>query len=142
MLVNTVPYRLMRENIPLILDKSGFTEIYSDVVSGYNSCTGLLSIGTLYPVKRPKFAYNIEIYGDCVNSLETHISDHLKRIANKAYGKVSIHVVVGERFSRTKVDQIMLQYGVVTDKARTTSGQEEPAIKRTLYEMVHQNSRM
>ena len=134
MLVNTVPYRLMRENIPLIMDKSGFTEILSDVVLGNNNnkCTGLLTVGTIYPVKRPKFAYNIEIYGDCVISLDAHIACHLERIANKAYGRVSIHVVVGDKVSRTQVDKVMLQYGVVTDKARITSGQEEPVIKRTL----------
>lgn len=139
-LVNSIPYRPMSTNIPLILDKSGYTEIYSDVVLGNKECTGLLSVGTVYPVKRPKFAYNIEIYGDCtsIKSLETHIARHLTRITEKACGKVSIHVVIDENVSRTTVDKVMLQY----DKVRTTTNAEEPKIKRTLYEVVHHLSRI
>ena len=141
-LVNSIPYRLMSENIPLILDNSGTTKIYSDVVLNQKGCTGLLSIGTVYPVKRPTFAYNIEIYGDCLNSLEAHIARHLTRIAEKAYGKVSIHVVIDENVSRTTVDKLMQQYGVLKDKDRTTTGTEQSEIKRTLYEVVYHLSRI
>ena len=141
-LVNSIPYRLLSNNIPLIMDNySGMTEIYSDVVACSSGCTGLLSVGTVYPVKQPTFAYNIEIYGDDSNRLEQHILRHLKRIIDITYGKISIHVVVDENVSKSTVDEVMLQYGVIKDTMGISPDTEEPIMKRVLYELVHHKSR-
>ena len=137
-LVNSIPYRLLSSNIPLIMKNSSITEIYSDVEVGDNGCTGLLSVGTVYPVKQPVFAYNIEMYGDDINSLEPHIFRHLKRMTQRTYGKISIHVVVDENMSHTTVDKVMMQCGVTKGSARLSTNAEEETLRRVLSEMNYQ----
>ena len=134
-LVNGIPYRMMNSNIPLIMGNRKFTEMYTDVAIQNKTCSGLLSIGTVYPVKIPNYAYNIEIYGGDYSSLEDHICRHLRRVMDKAAGNVSIYVFVDPDKSLPKpIDEIMAKYGVKKYPTKVSKTGEELVMKRVLFE--------
>ena len=89
-IVNWIPYRLMTSNVPLMALSSSTTYIYTDV--NISSCTysGLLSVGTLYPVKEPSFLYNLDIYGRNSQSLRSHLVKHLVILKEKTIGVTNV----------------------------------------------------
>ena len=135
-LVNATPYRLMESNIPLILENSDVTKIYTNVENtSNNECSGLLSVGTVYPVRRPSYAYNIEIYGEDRYSLESHIMQHLRHVIDRTIGDVSIHVAIDESMPQKVIDTIMSKYEIVREKLQESKADSNSVVKRVLLEM-------
>ena len=135
-LVNATPYRLMESNIPLILENSDITKIYTNVESMSNdNCTGLVSIGTVYPVRRPSYAYNIEIYGEDRCSLESHIVQHLRHVMERTTGDVSIHVATDENMPQKVIDKVMSKYGIRRETLQGSKADSNSVVKRVLLEM-------
>ena len=136
-LVNAVPYRMMGSNVRLIMENAGkFTEMYTNVAKRNQTYTGLLSVGTVYPVKIPNYAYNIELYGEDFSSLEEHICRHLKRITDRTYGIVSIYVFVDpdKRLLPQLISEIMGKYGVTKCKPTLSKTGEELTTERVVFE--------
>ena len=134
MLVNSCPYKLMECNIPIIMGNSDITEIYTDFRAGNEEYRGLLSVGTVYPVIRPSYAYNLEIYGEDNDSLETHIQRHLKRMVDKAAGDTSLFVCINDKLSDQIIDQIFAKYKIQRYRLGKSNNSETDNVKRVLYE--------
>ena len=129
--VNSVPYRVMEANIPAIREQKDITAIYSDVNFNYlNIPSGVLSIGSLYPVPKPAYAYNIELYGSDFDSIRSHIVKHLERLKEKTSGLTSIFVFVDKDFPFDGVDEILLDFGMQRKPWR------EQLTKRLMFEKV------
>ena len=60
--INSVPYKLMEPNIPLIMNDK-HTIAFSNLELNSSPCKALLSFGTLYKVQRFSYQYTIDIYG-------------------------------------------------------------------------------
>ena len=134
LLINGIPYKPLNSNIPLIMKTNDITAIFTDVVIQNETCSGLLSVGTLYPVKRPTYAYNIEIYGEDFNSLERHIVRHLERIVDKAFGEVSLYIYVDEKLPPTTMDRLMSRYGAQNYAIQKSKSGKELTVRRVLFE--------
>ena len=137
-LVNSVPYRLMESNIPLIFSNKKFMNmcIRTDVGTRGDNYKGLLSIGTGYPVPRPSFAYNIELYGEDNDSLEKHIMYHLKSMSSLKVETISLYVCFDEKLSQQRISEIFSKYNIprqILGKTKET-GLDITFAKRALLE--------
>ena len=112
--VNSVPYKVMESNIPVIREQKDLTVIYSDVRFNFLKVPrGMLSFGTSFPVHNAAHAYNIELYGsDSVENVRHHIVKHLLRLKEKTCEPTSVFVFVDEDFPFDIVDKVMLDLGI------------------------------
>ena len=110
--VNSVPYRVLESNIPLLKEQGDMTVILSDVNTNSSSPQGILSIGTIFPVRNPSYAFNIEIYGSDYPSIRAHIVKHLIRLKDIRPKLTSVYVFVDEDFPFAVVDKIFLEFGI------------------------------
>ena len=148
-LVNSVPYRLMESNIPLIFSNKKFMDmrIRTDVGTRGDNYKGLLSIGTGYPVPRPSFAYNIELYGEDNDSLEKHILYHLKSMSSLKVETISLYVCFDEKLCQQRISEIFSKYDIprqILGKAKET-GLDITFAKRALLEapgIYRENSKL
>ena len=131
--VNNVPYRVMEANIPAIREQKDITVIYSDVNFDYLGIPkGVLSIGSLYPVPKPAYAYNIELYGSAFDSIRSHIIRHLLRLKEKTLDLTSISVFVDEDFQFDVIDKILSDLGM----QRRPWREQIHVTKRLMFEKV------
>ena len=124
--VNSVPYRAMESNIPVIREQKDATVIFSDLCNS-NPLSGMLSTGTLFHVKSPAFAYNIELYGSDTGSVRSHIARHMLRLTDKVSELTGVFVFVDETFPFDVVDKVFLDYGINRTLLR-------PFTKRMMFE--------
>ena len=77
-LVDMVPYKLMKSNTFRMKDISGeHTRVFSDVTVGNNGEKGILSFGTLFKAQKVSYVYGIELYGTDIDSIRKHIAKHI-----------------------------------------------------------------
>ena len=135
-LVNSIPYRLMQSNIPIIFSNNKIIDMcmYTDVSYCTDRYKGLLSVGTSYPVPRPSFAYNIELYGEDNDSLEKHIVCHLKKMADIKAEKISVYVCFGEKLSQQRIEGIFSKYNIPRQTLGNPKDTERSPMKRVLLE--------
>ena len=111
--VDYVPLKLLKSNIPLMRGPYDVTTVFSDVRCTNGQCTGLLSFNTIYPVKRPSFHCTIEMFGTDEGCLKKHIEQHLNLIKHKTKGSFSVQAFVEKQVSTELLDKIFLEYGVI-----------------------------
>ena len=135
-LVNSIPYRLMQSNIPIIFSNNKIIDMcmYTDVSYCTDSYKGLLSIGTSYPVPRPSFAYNIELYGEDSDSIEKHVVCHLNKMTDIKAEKISVYVCFGEKLCQQRVEEIFSKYNIPRQILGNTKDTERLPMKRVLLE--------
>ena len=124
--VNSVPYKAMESNIPVLREQKDASVIFSDLCNSDPS-SGMLSIGTLFHVKNPAFAYNIELYGSDTGSARSHIARHMLRLTDKVSELTGVFVFVDETFPFDVVDKVFLDYGINRTLLR-------PFTKRMMFE--------
>ena len=113
MIVDAVPYKMIQSNIQSIRGPKEFKSIYSDIKSDTDKCTGLLSVGTVFPIPHPQYKYMLDIFGSDTSSLKTHIVKHLIRLKEKTKGITAMLVYVPDEFDLEKVDVIFQEFGIV-----------------------------
>ena len=106
LIVDLVPYKLTDVNIPLMTEPKEYSVIYSDIHEDRGHCSGLLSVGMVYPVPRPQHKYSLEIFGKDVASLRLHIIKHLMRVKEKTTGMTAMLVYVPVTFDLETVDAV------------------------------------
>ena len=129
--VNSAPYRVLESNIPLLKEQGDMTVILSDVNTDSRSTQGILSIGTIFPVRNPSYAFNIDIYGSDYPSIRAHIVKHLLRLKDIMPELTSIYVYVDEDFPFEVIDKIFLEFGISRTLFRVFT-------KRYVYEKLLQ----
>ena len=107
------------------------TVILSDVNTDSRSTQGILSIGTIFPVRNPSYAFNIDIYGSDYPSIRAHIVKHLLRLKDIMPKLTSIYVNVDEDFPFEVIDKIFLEFGISRTLFRVFT-------KRYVYEKLLQ----
>ena len=112
MIIDMVPLRMMPSNIPYMTGPKGFTAVYSDIRIEDDQCRGLLSFGTVFPVKKPPFHYNLDIFGSDTLTLKEHIVRHLMFMRPKITGVVGILAMVQEDFDMQHLDKVFEDFGV------------------------------
>ena len=110
--INVVPHRVMESNIPLFREQGDMTMVFSDVGIQAGKPQGVLSFGSMYPIQKPPYAYNIEIYGSCYSSIRNHVIKHLRRLKNTMPNMTSVFVFVDEGFPANAVDETFLEFGI------------------------------
>ena len=108
--INSVPYKLMESNIPLIMNDS-HTTAFSNVDFESGSCKGLLSFGTLFRVQKFSYQYTVDIYGNDRDSVRRHVLRHLSELNRKASGSVCVLFPFQKELSPEHVDKIFLEFG-------------------------------
>ena len=111
LIVNFVPFRLIETNVKLIRDPMKFTEIFSDLSTENDSCSGLLSFGIVYPIEAVPYRYEINMFGADLGSFNAHIIKHLQRLKNTSRGCSIVVVVLDERFPSAMVNSVLQDFG-------------------------------
>ena len=112
MLVDVVPYKMIKANIPLMMQPRQYMEAYSDIDQTGDLCSGLLSFGLVYPIAKPQYKYMLDIFGTDYKSLRLHIVKHLVRLKEKTTGVTAMLVYVSEDFPLDKLDGIFADFGI------------------------------
>ena len=115
--VDTVPYQLMKANVPLMRGPNNSIVAFSDVRKESDTYSGLLSFGTLYRIKQPSFQYTVELYGKDESSLRPHLSSHLKNLFERVDQKTCIVFYLGKQIPVETIDKIMSDYGIKRDSS-------------------------
>ncbi|KAK3595357.1 hypothetical protein CHS0354_008780, partial [Potamilus streckersoni] len=110
-IVNWVPYRLLPSNIALLDEKN--TVCVSDVKVSDRIVSGLLSIGTFYTVRQPRYAYTLDIYGTNGNRVRYHLLFHLGFIANKLKDLACLSIVVDKQLDKQTLFDIIAEFGLI-----------------------------
>ena len=113
LVVDTVPYQLMKANVPILRGPDNDrTVVFSDVRKENDTLAGVLSFGILYRVKQPSFQYTIEIYGKDETSLTKHLMGHLKNVIETTDGETYM-ITFTEKHIQTKViNKTLSDFGV------------------------------
>ena len=112
MLVDVVPYKMIDANIPLMMQPRKYMEVYSDIKTTEDSCSGILSFGLVYPISRPQYKYMLDIFGNDYSSLRIHIVKYLLRLKEKTTGVTAMLVYVSETFPLENIDNIFKDFGI------------------------------
>ena len=115
--VDTVPYQLMKANVPLMRGPNNSIVAFSDVRKESDTYSGLLSFGTLYRIKQPAFQYTVELDGKDESSLGIHLSSHLKNLIERVDDKTCIVFYLGKHIPVETIDTIMSEYGIKRDSS-------------------------
>ena len=112
MIIDMVPLRMINSNIHYMTGPNGYTAVYSDIRIENGQCRGLLSFGTVFPVKRPPFHNNLDIFGSDTATLKEHIVRHLMFMRQKGTGVVGVLAMVQEDFDMLQLDKVFEDFGV------------------------------
>ena len=112
MIVDGVPYKMMSANLSSMMGPGNFTVIYSDIREEHGKCSGLLSVGLVFPIPTPQYKYVLDIFGDDIASLKTHIVKHLLRLREKTQGITAMLVFIPEETDVNQVDKVFKEYGI------------------------------
>ena len=132
-IVNWIPFMVTKSNIPL-MKSFKFTNVYSDVSIESGSCEGLLSTGTLYPVKEPSFLLNLEIYGRSWQSLRSHLVRHLMVLKEKTTGITNVLLFSDGGCPPEKIMEVFLELGSSRQEWRDSKNQNMVYSEQFLYE--------
>ena len=111
MIVDGVPYRMIRANIKAMREPQAFTTIYSDIKQTNGVCSGLLSFGLVCAIRSPQYKYVIDIFGTDLCSLRTHIMRHLFRLKDKTKGVTVLLVFVPMEIDVEHLDAVFEEFG-------------------------------
>ena len=112
MIVDMVPLKMISSNIRFMKGPEGYTSVFSDIRMENDKCAGLLSFGTVFPIPRPPFHCNLDIFGSDTKTLKQHILRHLMVMQGKVKGEVAILVMVQEDFDMDKLDGVFEDFGI------------------------------
>ena len=112
LLVDAVPYRMIDANIPFMIQPEKYTAIYSDLKVHGGGCSGLLSFGLVFPIRRPQFNYVLNIFGSDTSTLRTHIVKHLLRLKDRTKEVTALVVFVPKSFDLHEVDKVFEDFGI------------------------------
>ena len=110
-IINFVPYRLIASNVSLTNYFEAFTQVFTDVHTQCGKQRGLISFGTSYKVPAFSCSYNINIYGNDMNSFERHVQKHLSRLKQKTVDRAAVTLFVDETFPGEMIDEVLQKYG-------------------------------
>ncbi|KAL3854204.1 hypothetical protein ACJMK2_013482 [Sinanodonta woodiana] len=108
--INWIPYRLLPSNLALLECEN--TVCVSDVQVCNRMVSGLLSIATFYTIRRPRYAYTLDLYGSDVSSVRHHLLYHLKFIANELKDLACLSIVVGKQLDKQKLFDVIAECGL------------------------------
>ena len=72
--------------------------MFTDVHTQCGKQRGLISFGTSYKVPAFSCSYNINIYGNDINSFERHVQQHLSRLKQKTEDTAAVTLFVDATF--------------------------------------------
>ncbi|KAL3854206.1 hypothetical protein ACJMK2_013484 [Sinanodonta woodiana] len=109
--INWIPYRLLPSNLSLLECEN--TVCASDVQVCNRIVSGLLSIATFYTIRRPRYAYSLDLYGSDISSVRYHLLYHLKFIANELKDLACLSIVVGKELDKQKLLDVIAECGLI-----------------------------
>ena len=112
MLVDLVPYDMADFNIKSMQEPKEYKVIYSNIRVHGSLYSGLLSIGTVFPISNPQYKYMLDIFGSDKASLRTHLIKHLMRLKDKTNGVTAVLVYLPDDFDLDMVDALFDEFGI------------------------------
>ena len=112
LVVNIVPFKFKPSNISIIRSPEGFTNVYSDIRRDGRGCAGLLSIGTHFKVKNPKYKYVLDIFGTDTCSLGKHLVKHFTILRDEIKEATALLIYVQKEFDFSKLSTICERFGL------------------------------
>ena len=113
------PLKTITENIPTIRGVEGSTNIYCDIISGPDGCSGLLTCCTKYkaaPGFQRDFNFCLDIFGSDLTSLRKHVVRHLSDVKEASEGSVSLEVCLPDGVEWDGVIPVFNEFGINLEK--------------------------
>ncbi|XP_063415955.1 uncharacterized protein LOC134697601 [Mytilus trossulus] len=107
LIIDTVPYRLMESNVPLIL--MGRTKAVASYLD--NNKNSIITFGSYFKLSNGEIFCNLDIYGDVGKALAHHISIHIKHFVEHITDIFTIEVRCHE--SSPFIDNALLENGLM-----------------------------
>ena len=111
-IVDYIPFKLIKSNVPFMQGLHDNTVIFSDVKNDSNIFSGVLSFGTLLQTDDPSFLYSIDSYGTDSDSFKKHLIAHLNVIKKTVNKTTRVCLFVDMRVPTEPFNQILSDYGI------------------------------
>ena len=108
LVVDSVPYRLMKENVPLILMER--THVIGSCLD--DSDKTLLTFGSYFRVLNGKMFCKLDIYGHVSETLADHVLLHIQQFWSRVEENFIIDCRYGEADSVNSIDKAMFHLGL------------------------------
>ena len=112
-IVNWVPFKLLKSNIPFMRGPNETTNMFSDVQTDHtNTYKGIVSTATFYPCPNPQNLCNLEIYGTNFQSLREHLVRHIMILQKQTKGVTHLLLFGHQGFPVEDAVKFFSEHGV------------------------------
>lgn len=126
-IIDTVPYRLMESNIPMILmERTKAVASYLD-----DNKKSIVTFGSYFKLSNGELFCNLDIYGDVGKALAHHIYIHIQNFVEHIKDIFTIEVRCNE--SSPTIDKAMSENGLILAPAGKFARKELVCVEKSYY---------